>query len=406
MSPNHFVAIDHDGFAAVQGAAAERARQGRRLGPLDGIAVGVKDNMDVRGMTTGHGSAVFAGGSVATADATAVARLRATGAAILGKTHMTELACGTDGINPFLGDARNPRNPDHHPGGSSSGSAIAVATGDVALALGSDTGGSIRVPAAACGVVGLKPTYGRVSNVGMGVCAAPLDHIGPIASSVAVAAHGLRAMQNPGWSTTAVPAVDIAGLTTAVLIGDFVDQCSPDTMAAFEQAVAVIESLGCTVRELDLGIDLEETDDHANVLGRDLLDAFGPQLATAPPGSLSPELAYWLALFEQVSDNDYRAALSERDRVTAVVSDHQRDIDVLLCPTIRAGASTLAAVAHEDRSVRTGNLTLFNMTGQPSLTVPFGQATTGLPLGLLLTGRGGEDETVLALGAAFEAATN
>lgn len=401
---NAFVHVDHDGFAAAKAASAERSRAGELKSPIDGLTIAVKDNMDVAGLPTGNGSSLFDDAPAATTDARAVGRLRAAGVAILGKTHMTELACGTSGLNPHLGDARNPHNPGHHPGGSSSGSAIAVAAGLAPLALGSDTGGSIRVPAASCGVVGLKPSFGRVSNVGMSVCARNLDHLGPIASSVPLAAQALVHIQNPGWPDTSVDPTFTPELKVAVLTGDFLEHCDPDVVRSFEEGVRLVEQLCYSVTEVDLGIDLAAADEHTNVLGRDLFDIYGAEIASAPDGALGAEFSTWLELYEGVSDDDYAAALAEQRRIMAVVAEQQKTVDVLLCPTLRGGASRLANVAQEPRDRRTGNVALFNLTGQPSLTVPFGTASNGMPLGMLFTGRSGEDELVLTLGTAFEAA--
>lgn len=401
---NAFVHVDLEGFDAAKTATAERAAAGALRSPIDGVAIAVKDNMDVAGMPTGNGSSLFDDDPVAVSDARVVGRLRAAGAAILGKTHMTELACGTSGRNHHLGDALNPVNPEHHPGGSSSGSAIAVAAGLTPIALGSDTGGSIRVPAAACGVVGLKPSFGRVSNVGMSVGARNLDHLGPITSSVPLAAQTLVHVQNPGWPDTSVDPTFTPELKVAVLTGAFLDHCDSDVVASFEQGVRLIEKLCYSVTEVDLGIDLAAADEHANVLGRDLFDVQGARIAAASEGTLGPEFSEWVELYKTISDDDYAAALAEQRRVMAVVAEQQKTVDVLLCPTLRGGASPRASVDDEPRSRRTGNVALFNLTGQPSLTVPFGTASNGLPLGMLLTGRSGEDEIVLTLGTAFEAA--
>lgn len=371
-----------------------------QTGPLAGVTIAVKDNVDVAGMPTGHGSPLFDADRAA-ADAPAVAQLRSAGAAIVAKTNMTPLACGTDGRNPHVGNVLNPLNPAHHPGGSSSGSASAVAAGLVDIALGSDTGGSIRVPAAACGVVGLKPTYGRVSTDGMGVCARSLDHLGPLARTVEMAGRALAQLQHHHWAGQ-TPSRPVAALRVGVLVGDFVDQCSHDVRQATDHAVAAVRSLGCPVSEVELGLDLAAVDAHANVLSRDLFETYGDQIDAAPDAHVGDELRRWLALYRQVSDVAYEAALAEQRRVRTVVATAQAEVDILMCATLRALPSRVIDVVHEDRSVRTGNLTLFNMTGQPSLTVPFGSAPHGLRHAVLFTGRDGDDESVLALGAAFE----
>jgi Asp-tRNA(Asn)/Glu-tRNA(Gln) amidotransferase A subunit family amidase len=238
----------------------------------------------------------------------------------------------------------------------------------------------------------------------MSVCARNLDHLGPISSSVPLAAQALVHIQNPGWPDTSVDPTFTPELKVAVLTGEFLEHCDPDAVAAFEEGVRLIEKLCYSVTEVDLGIDLAAADEHANVLGRDLFDVYRDQIAGASNGTLGPEFQYWVDLYATASDDDYAAALAEQRRVMAVVAEKQKSVDVLLCPTLRGGASTRAAVVDEARERRTGNVALFNLTGQPSLTVPFGTAANGLPLGMLLTGRSGEDEIVLTLGTAFEAA--
>ena len=229
----------------------------------NGIAVGIKDSIDVAGMRSLHGSVLFADAPPPTADATVVARLRAAGARIVGKTNMTELACGTDGRNIHFGHILNPLDTARHSGGSSCGSAAAVAAGLVPLALGSDTGGSIRVPAAACGVVGLKPTYGRVPNDGMSVCSTHMDHIGPIASTVDLARWCLDVIEDDGWDHVTR---DPASLTIGVLQGPFVDTCSDDVSAAFDSAIAALENISTQVVGVDLQIDLDASVEQAAVL--------------------------------------------------------------------------------------------------------------------------------------------
>jgi len=371
------------------------------LAVSEGIAVAIKDSMDVRGMQSLHGSPLFANEAPATVDATVVERLRAQGARIVGKTHMTELACGTDGLNVHFGDVLNPHDPERHAGGSSSGSAASVAAGIVPLALGSDTGGSIRVPAAACGVVGLKPSYGRVPNDGMSVGASHLDHIGPIASSVEHARWGLAAVEDPGWSSDSL---DPATATFGILQGPFLDECEPDVVKAFETAIPAIEALGGTVLDVNLGLDLVAVDDHANALSRDLYDAYGSLILQAPPELVGDELRSWIELFTDVDPATYAAAVRERSRLISVLNTVMAEIDVLVCPTMRSGVCLRSEAGAQPRDLRTANLVLFNMTGQPSLTIPWGVDDSDMPLGLLLTGRNGEDYGVLDVAERLERA--
>src|SRR6266446_8838658 len=190
---NCFIVLCKETAMSEARAAADRAAAKRRLGPLDGIAVAVKDNMDVAGVPTSNG---FGGPAyrVPAVDAAVVRRLRAAGAIILGKLNMHEGALGSTNDNPHFGRAINPHRDGHSPGGSSGGSAAAVAAGLCCAALGSDTGGSVRIPASYCGVVGLKPSYGLVSTRGVVPLSMSLDHVGPLARTVADEAHMLSAM--------------------------------------------------------------------------------------------------------------------------------------------------------------------------------------------------------------------
>ena len=165
----------------------------------------------------------------------------------------------------------------------------------------------------------------------------------------------------------------------------------------FASAVPALEALGSTVVEVDLGIDLIAMTEHATVLSRDLFDAYGEQVAQAPAGMVGDELRSWIEIYRTVSDADYVDALSERERLRAVVAAAMRSVDVLICPTMRSGVCLRSEALDEERDVRTGNLELFDLTGQPSLTVPWGRDRNAMPLGLLLTGRPGDDHLLLDL---------
>lgn len=384
------VGAGEDRFNCFREYDAELMERRRTDAPL----VAVKDSIDVAGMVSMHGAALFRDAAPATEDATVVAALRRGGAQILGKTNMTEMACGTDGLNSHFGDVLNPLDPLRHAGGSSAGSAAAVAAGHVLLALGSDTGGSIRIPAAACGVVGLKPTFGRVSNHGMSVCSTHLDHIGPIAATVSDARWCLEAIEEPGWPSATRSG---AGITAGVLQGAFMSKASADVVEAFTDALPVLERSGIAIIDVDLAIDLAATSEHATALNRDLFDRYGEMIDAAPPGVVGPELREWANLYIDITNADYEAARREQARLCSLVSAAMADVDILLCPTMREGVCLLSEVEAQSRSIRAENLEIFNMTGQPSLTVPWGRDRNDMPLGLLMTGRPGEDHLVLDL---------
>ena len=403
---NAFITLNRDDAFTQARAADARRAAGQVLGPLDGVPVAVKDNLDTAGLRTTFGLGVFSE-RVPTADAEVVRRLRAAGAIIVGKTNMTELACGTVGVNEHFGDTKHPVVEGLYPGGSSSGSAAIVGGDVVHDAIGTDTGGSIRHPAAVCGRTGLKPTFGRTSNDGVSVCARTMDHVGPICFSAAHAADLLSIIQVDGIDDpTSRIGESIDGARVAVLTGEFLDPCDADVVRTFEAAPEIFEGLGAIVGELDLGLDLRAVDDEvANVLGADLLDEYGEMIATAGREAIGRELWDWYSLYEEVDPGARSQAVAEQQRLTRTVSEAMTGLDVVICPTTRTGPRSVPDGQVADRFERVGNLALWDVTGQPSITIPFGHDAAGNDLGLLITGHRGADARVLQIADAFEQAT-
>jgi len=401
---NCFITIDDDGALAAAEAADERRNSGESRGPFDGAVVAVKDNLDTAGLPTTFGSKMYAG-RVPEHDATAVKRLREAGAIVLGKTNMTEMACGTTGVNEHFGNCHNPLDSLRYPGGSSAGSAAAVGAGIVDFAIGTDTGCSIRHPASVCGVVGLKPTYDRVSRGGVSVCAERLDHVGPIASTVAGAAATLLALQEPQHDDPArlIGAKDTRRV--ALLGGEFLEACAPDVQRAFANASELLRRCGFDVGSLDLELDLAEIDDAANDLGADLFRLYGDDIAAAGAGGVGAELDGWNRLYVDVDEVRYQRALDLQEAATSHVRAAMDGWDAAVCPTTRVGAGLLSEEAQEDRRMRMGNCSLWNMTGQPSITIPHGSSDAGMPLGLMISGHHDADAVVLQIAATVEAVT-
>lgn len=404
---NAFVTVDRDGAIAA-------AAQVNSAAPIAGLTVGVKDNLDVAGLPCSYGSELFAE-RVAKRDGDSITRLRASGAVIVGKTMLTELACGTTGTKTPWGDTVNPWNHERITGGSSSGSAAAVAAGMVDAAVGSDTSCSIRLPAAHCGIVGLKPTHDRVSRDGLSVCAGSLDHIGPMTRSVKTAAEMLKAMQGDGFDDpTASLSQPIEGLRMAVLIGEFLDDCSAPVRAAFDAAIDVLRAQGIDLVELDLPESLESDilsiETAMAALAAEMLDHYGIDIARfeAKGREISPSLRHWFDIYAEITPAERGSAAARqreiRERVEQLMA--QSRIDLLACPTVRVTAGPIANASEADRSNRVLNCTLFDVTGQPSLTVPCGFDPEGMPIGLLLTGRLNADGTVLRTGHAYQLATD
>lgn len=399
---NAFITLDIEG--ALEAAAACDARQaaGVSLGPFDGVIVAIKDCLDTAGLRTTRGSALYAN-RVPDVDAAAVANLREAGAIIIAKTNLTELSCGTIGYNAHFGFVANPVDADFYPGGSSSGSAAAIGAGLVDYALGTDTSCSIRVPAAFCGVVGLKPTFDRVAVQGNSVIARTLDHVGPMATDVKRVADLLAVIQRDLWPD---PTASIAEpwdpqMTVGVLNGPFLDRTSPAVAAAYAEAIAALGSIGVSLRDVTWTVDLAEADGWANLLAADMVEAFGSD-AEAAPGVLGADLVYWLERYRQITADEYAEARGAQERIRAQVIADLAPFDLIVCPTVRHGAQRWDAVDDWTRQDRVENCSIWAFTGHPALSVPWGTNAAGMPLGLQVIGRHGQDEQVLRLGLLIE----
>ena len=409
--------------ALAAAAAADRALARGTAGALAGVPVAVKDLFAVRGLVRGNGSPAFAGDRPAAADATVVARLREAGAVVLGTTHMHELAFGPTGVNAALGTPLNPWAADRVPGGSSSGSGAAVAARLVPAALGTDTGGSVRIPASFCGVTGLKPTYGRVSRAGVTPLAWTLDHVGPLARTVEDVALVLQAVagHDPADPSSArVPVPDYRALLDRPLRGVRIgvprafafELIEPEVAAAVETALADLGSAGAAVTDVALP-SLE----HANpALGATILAEaesalgalLGPRRARA-----GLELRVYLALGKMVAADHYLAAQRLRTRLYEEARAAFGRVDLLALP-----ATPLVAPRPDELLVRFGSHELdtaqaitrltapFNLIGLPALALPCGFTSAGMPVGLQLVGPPFAEGRLLAAGHAYQRATH
>ncbi len=417
-----FITVDTEGALATARALEAELAAGRRRGPLHGIPLAYKDLCQVRGLPTSCGTKTadyFAG----EAECTAVTRLRAAGAVTLGKLNMTELALGPFGDNAHHGDVQNPWRPGHCAGGSSSGSAAAVAAGLTLGALGSDTGGSIRLPAACCGIVGLKPTYGRVSRAGVMPLSWSLDHLGPMAATVGDTALLLAAIagHDPRDATSSrreVPA-DLAslddglrGLRVGVPENYYFDGLDPEMAAAVRGAARVLERSGIALRPIRLP-DPAAIADVCNILTRCESVAIHARLVRERPHDLQPVVRARLEVGFHVSAHDYLQASRLRSRLTReFVAEVFAEVDALVAPVIPAPAPPLASATTgsvEEIVRRMGSFSRltrpFNGLGLPALSVPCGLSTSGLPLAFQIVGRPFDERTVLRLGHAHERET-
>jgi len=416
-----FVAVIRD-EALAAAAAADRTLERGTAGILAGVPVAVKDLFAVRGLVRGNGSPAFAGDPPATADATVVARLREAGAVVLGTTHMHELAFGPTGVNAALGTPRNPWAADRVPGGSSSGSGAAVAARLVPATLGTDTGGSVRIPSSFCGVTGLKPTYGRVSRAGVTPLAPTLDHVGPLARSVEDVALVLQAIagHDPADGSSArLPVPDYAacldrplrGLRLGIPRAFAFELIEPEVAAVFETALADLREAGAATTDVVL-----PSLAHANAaLGATILAeaerALGSLLGSRRAHS-GLELRVYLALGKMVEPHHYLAAQRLRTRLYEEARAAFARVDLLVVPT-----TPVVALHPDELLVRLGGHELdaaqaitrltapFNLTGLPALALPCGVTSAGLPVSLQLVGPAFAEARVLAAGHGYQRAT-
>ena len=419
-----FITVDGDGALAAARALEREAMAGDWRGPLHGVPLAHKDLCLIPGLPTSCGTRT-ADYFVGAPPCTAVARLATAGAITLGKLNMTELALGPFGDNAHHGDVQNPWRLGHVSGGSSSGSGAAVAAALAAGALGTDTGGSIRLPAACCGVVGLKPTYGRVSRAGVMPLSWSYDHVGPLARTARDAALllGLIAGHDPLDATSsrrAVPdypgALDggVTGLRLGVAAGGFYAEGLDEAVSrALAEALAVLRDLGAPVEPVIVADPGPMIAACSTPMVRAESAVIHARLLKERPGELQPTVRERLAPGLTVSAHDYLQGQRLRARFTREFLDAVFSrIDVLVTPTIPEPAPALADVkagAAADVIARMGRFSRltrpFNALGLPALSMPMGTSADGRPLAMQLVGRPFEETTLLRLGDAYERAT-
>jgi len=391
-------------------ARREARRAERRLsrgepGALLGVPIAVKDLFATRGVRTTAGSRILKDW-VPSRDAAVITRLRAAGAIIFGKTNLHEFAYGVSTANPWWGVARNPHDPRRSPGGSSGGSAIAVVAGLCAGAIGSDTGGSIRVPASLCGCVGLKPTFGLVPLDGTFPLGWSLDHAGPLARTVGDAGLLLDVLTGNDAGRRARRTAT-RGLRVGVLRGSIVQRLQPRIAHQVDAAAAALRRRGLRVREVSIP-DMEWTVATQLVTLRAEASAVHSRWIRTRPRAYGADVRTRLQLGALVAGADYVLAQRMRDRLRAAMGRVFQEVDVLLLP-----ATPITAPLVGERTVRWRSgeepvdgalvrLTApFNLTGLPALSVPFGRAA-GLPVGVQVVGQWMDEARVLAVGRLIE----
>jgi aspartyl-tRNA(Asn)/glutamyl-tRNA(Gln) amidotransferase subunit A len=411
-----FITVDAEGALAAA-KAADVSPQPRGL--LHGVPLAFKDLCHVRGLPTSCGTKTAEYFS-ADPECAAVARLRDAGALVLGKLNMSELALGPFGDNAHHGDVQNPWKPGHAAGGSSSGSAAAVAARLAFGALGSDTGGSIRLPAACCGIVGLKPTYGRVSRAGAMALSWSVDHLGPMTRTVRDCALMLSVIagHDPRDATSSrrrvgdlLAALDrpLAGMRVGVPENYYFDGVTAEIDTAVRVAAGTLESAGARVHTLRIP-DPATMADVCNIIARCESAVVHARVARERPHELQPAVRSRLEVGFHVSAFDYLQAGRLRARLTReFIAEVFGEIDVLLTPTIPEPAPLLdaAKMGTVDEVVtrmgRFSRLTRpFNGLGLPALSLPCGWSTAGLPLAVQVIGRPFDEAGVLAVAAGVE----
>lgn len=395
-----FVHVDPDDVRARADASTARWREGRPLGPLDGVLVAVKDEYDVAGQPTGCGTA-FLGREPARADARSVARLAQAGAVLLGKTNMHELGMGPSGFNPHHGPARNPHDPARDPGGSSSGSAVAVAAGLVPIALGTDSGGSLRVPGSLCGVASLKGTFGRISTRGVASPFRSMLACGALGASVADVLSAWAAMAGEPAALPALP----RRLRIGVCEGAW-REAGGEVASAGRRALERLLSRGAVEQPVELPHRALALPLGFAVLGGEAAAALEPHLAAGAPFGPSVRLA--LDLARGISASQRLRALRVRALVARELDRALERADVLVTPTTAVTAPRYPSGARSgavDEAMARA-LTAFtlpaNLAGLPAAHVPCGHDGRGLPIGLQIVARRGDDLVALAVAAEVE----
>ena len=404
--------------------AVDQARQAEReiiagqyRGPMHGIPFGLKDIYSTAGIrTTGHSRVCF--DTVPSADATPVRKLYEVGAVLTGKLATHEFAHGGPSFDLPWPPARNPWNREHFTGGSSSGSGAAVAAGFIPAALGSDTGGSIRGPAALCGIVGLKPTYGLVSRYGVYANSFSFDHAGPMTWTVEDCAIVLQAIaghdpNDPASAARPLPDYraaltgDIKGLRIGVVRHLHEDDCpvTPEVSAALEEAFAVLRSLGATLGEVRLRPAQDYYDVKVTIAESELL-AVHERALRARPYDFGEDFLGRVLPAVLISGRDYVQAQRERRRILAEMAPVYSDFDVLVTATAGAPAPRLGTWRTIEFWKRASLTTPFNVTGGPALAQCIGFTSNGLPLSMQVAGRPFDDATVLRVAHAYEKATS
>ncbi len=412
---NAFISVLQERAASEARMAESEIRSGLWRGPLHGIPIALKDIIGVAGLPTTAASAHFQN-SKAQQDAEVVRRLREAGAIIIGKNNLHEFAYGGSSLVSFFGDVKNPQDPRHIAGGSSGGSAAAVAAGMVPAAIGTDTAGSIRQPAALCGCVGLKPTYGRVSIRGVVPLSASLDHVGPLTRSVEDAAIIMQAIagyDRADVTTAKVPVADysralkqqLKDIQVGVVRSYFFDELDPEVAAAIEEAIRVLQTLVSCVKEVRVEVPTDRALQAAESY------AYHAERVAQNPELFQPETLRRINVGESVTAAEYITKRRELDESRRAIQAIFADVHLLVTPTTPIPAPTIAELKLTPEALRPAELKLlrntrpFNVWGLPAISAPCGFTKEGMPIGLQIAGPPWREDLVLQLAHTYEKAT-
>ena len=412
---NAFITVTADRARADAEAAELALRSGKDFGPLHGVPIALKDLCDTAGIRTTSG-AVAREDRVPATSSTVAKRLERAGTVLLGKTNLVEYAFGPFGINPHFGTPPNPWDPERVPGGSSSGSGLAVAAGLAAAAIGTDTGGSVRIPAAYCGVVGLKTTTGRIGTGGVMPLSWTLDTIGPMARCVEDAAlmYVAIAGAEAGDATAHDLPVgdvmgdlkkDVRGLRLAVVREPFFNGADPEVVSLVDDAIQVLGSLGANVGEMNFpeAVQAEREEDNLRLLRTEAVVVHREALTEAPD-SFGSDVRARLQVEPGLLAVDLAEIQRKRTEMMRTAAARLADVEAVAGPTMLSPAPRLRDL---DRGEPHRLLTrLVNWLGLCAVSVPCGFTSQGLPVGLQLTGKPHDEATILRLAYAYEQATD
>ena len=412
---NAFITVMAESALADARKAEAEILRGEWRGPLHGVPVALKDLIDTAGVRTTAGSELYKD-RIPKQDAEVVLRLRRAGAVIVGKNNLHEFAYGGSSLVSYFGDVHNPWDLGRIAGGSSGGSAAAVVAGLAYAAIGTDTAGSIREPAALCGCVGLKPTYGRVSSRGVIPLSTSLDHVGPLAATVADAAVILQAIAGYDSADIATADVPVADYVSALSEGAkslrvgvprayFFDGLDPEVASAMEHALRAMATLGAEITEVQLDVPTDRTLQMAESY------AYHAETVAKSPELYQPETLRRIQSGEKVSAADYIQRRRELEEVRRTIHAVLADLDVLVTPTMPMPAPAIADLKADPDALRPAELKLlgntrpFNVWGLPAISIPSGFTESGMPIGLQIAGPPWREDMVLRLAQAYEQAT-